>query len=362
MHPIKKLLCFVLLWMVSSGCSPSHLPTVPALPSTTPEPVQAASPASFTPDFSPQIQPVSGLSGKLILIASGANGNTLIRYDLARSVSTVLFQAPAQSWLAGETTSPDGTQILLAYAPPPPAGKSNYGYTDLYLLPTDGSAQPSPYLKRASETESLFDPSWAPDGKSIYYARFFYTDPKAGTYTYQIEQVTADKKVAILVKQAFWPRPSPDGKKLAYLSFDPVSKNNELYMADAEGQNPVPLLPKGSFPEVDSLLFSPDGSTITFSAVNTQPNSNLNWWDRLTGVISASAHDIPSDWYRVSVEGGQPSRLTKLNDTGLYGQYSPDGNHIAFICSTGLYIMDEDGSHVNQISNATWLGTLDWIP
>jgi len=310
----------------------------------------------------PLIQPISGLSGKLIVIVSGENGGTLTEINLATGKSTLLFQAPPQSWLAAETISPDGKQILLAYSPPPPGGKINYGYTDLYMLPADGSAQPALYLERANPQESFFDPTWSPDGKMIYYAHFFYTEPKAGTYTYQIERTGADKKPKILVKNALWPRLSPDGMKLAFLSYDPLSKNNELYLADAEGKSPAPILPKGTFPAVDAHMFSPDGSTITFSAVNLQPSPQFSFWEQLLGINVASAHYVPSDWYRVPVAGGQANRLTNVNDTGLYGHFSPDGKQFAFICSTGLYIMDADGGNLTQVSNAALLGTLDWIP
>ncbi len=362
----KLFFCIVIAWAISA-CAANQPRESAAPAAVTAQPLLTLPPAYPTPASSEQataalVQAVPGLSGALILISSGGDMNSLVRYDLAQGSMTKLFQAPAQSWLAGEAISPNNRQILLAYTPPPPAGKTNFGYTDLYLLPADGSTQPVPYLERQSETESYFNPTWSPDGNSIYFAHFFYTDPKTGAYTYQIERIGKDKKVEILVKSAYWPQLSPDGKKLAYLSFDPLTKSNELYLADANGQNVVPLLPPGSFPAVDAIFFSPDGSTITFSAVNTQTSSTLNWWELFSGIQVASAHNIPSDWYRVPINGGPASRLTRLNDTGLFGRYSPDGKHIAFICSTGIYLMDEDGGSLNRISSAPWLGTLDWIP
>jgi Tol biopolymer transport system component len=281
--------------------------------------------------------------------------------DLANGASSVLFQAPSGSFLSAGIASSDGKQILLAYAAPPPGGKAGYGLTDLYLMPADGSARPTLFLQRKDPQESFFSPVWSPDGNTIYYTHFFYTDPKAAAFQYQIERVGADKKPEILVKDALLPRLSPDGKKLGYLAYDPVSKENELTLADADGKNPVPVIQKGTFSDVDSFMFSPDGLTIIFSAVN--PATSLNfWWEKLLGIQVAYAHDVSSDWYRVSVSGGTVERLTRLNDTSFYGNFSPDGKHIAFICSTGLFVMDPDGGQLTQISNSVQAGTVDWIP
>ena len=69
-----------------------------------------------------------------------------------------------------------------------------------------------------------------------------------------------------------------------------------------------------------------------------------------------------SDWWRIPVAGGPPQRLTHIFDTGLYGAFSPDGAHIAFIALTGLYVMNPDGSALTQMLNVANVGTVDWIP
>ena len=365
---MKKLTWPYLLLLLCCACSGvAPQAATPVYPSATPQPAYApgpTNPEATHPSTTPAalIHTLPGLTGKLILIAGGDNGSALNEIDLATGKSKVLFQAPPQSWLSAESISPDGKLILLAYSPPPPGGQVTYGFTDLYMLPADGSVPPSLYLERADPQESFFDPTWSPDGKMIYYAHFFYTDIQAGTYTYQVERIGADKVPEIVVKNASWPQLSPDGKKMAFLSFDPSTRNNELYLAGADGQNPSPILAHGMFPVVDAHMFSPDGRTITFSAVNSPSGVKLFWWEKLLGIEIASAHDLPSDWYRVAVDGGQAQRLTNLNDTGMYGHYSPDGKHIAFISSTGLTIMDANGGSLAQVSSAAWLGTLDWIP
>ncbi len=87
-----------------------------------------------------------------------------------------------------------------------------------------------------------------------------------------------------------------------------------------------------------------------------------SWFEKLWGIQVVSAHSVPSDWYSVSIKGGQPTRITNLNDTGLYADLSPDGRHMAFIGATGLYIMKLNGSELVTLSTQVFIGTVDWIP
>ena len=84
--------------------------------------------------------------------------------------------------------------------------------------------------------------------------------------------------------------------------------------------------------------------------------------ERLFGIQVASAHTIPSDWYRVSISGGQVDRLTNLSDTGMYASVSPDKKWVAFISQTGLYVMRIDGTDLTQLSDLVANGTVDWVP
>jgi Tol biopolymer transport system component len=113
---------------------------------------------------------------------------------------------------------------------------------------------------------------------------------------------------------------------------------------------------------VDSPLFSPDGSAIIFSAVGEGPQPSLSWLDQLSGVQVASAHNVPSDWWWVPVTGGTPERLTKIYDTGLYGDFSPDGRYIAYLSVSGLYLMTPDGKEITPLLSLQVIGSLEWIP
>jgi Tol biopolymer transport system component len=134
-------------------------------------------------------------------------------------------------------------------------------------------------------------------------------------------------------------------------------------VAGADGSNPRKLVPgDDSLWTIDAPVFSPDGRTIVFSGVANQPQASTSWLDRLLGVRVAQAHNVPSDLWMVSVAGGEPANLAHVNDIGLFPAFSPDGQHIAFLSLTGVYVMDPDGAQLAQISAPGGAGTLQWIP
>jgi Tol biopolymer transport system component len=306
-----------------------------------------------------------GFTGRLILIApDNQNGNRLEQLDLETGKTKTLFQSPANSWLGAALVSPDEKQYLLVYAPPPGEGKAQFGYTDLYLLPASGSGPPQPLLTRKDPQESFFDPSWAPDGETIYFTHLYKLDPNSTVPAYQndVEQATLAGKTKQLIPHSLWPVPSPDGTRLAYLNAEPGSFTNDLYLANPDGSNSFGVIQPNLGQPVDDHFFTKDGGQLILSMVNPQPAPSSYWWEKLLGIEMASAHNVPSDWYMVSAKGGEPYRLTNLNAIGMYGHLSPDGKKMAFISASGLFIMNVDGSSPVQLSDQVYVGTVDWIP
>jgi Tol biopolymer transport system component len=303
------------------------------------------------------------LNGQLIMILPTANGTNIAKLDLVSGAIKTLFQAPQQALLNTALASPDGKQILLVYAPPV-SSANQQTYTSLYLMPADGSGAPKPIFPSPSSTDAFFAPAWAPDGNSIYTSHFIQgTGDENSPNQFAIERVTLDGKMSRVLGNAEWPRISPDGTKLSFVSATPDTTNNELYMANIDGSQPIPVLQPAAYPAVDDHFFTPDGKSIIFSAVNNyQAVPTPTVLDRLFGIQIASAHTIPSDWYRVSISGGQVDRLTNLNDTGMYATVSPDKNWMAFISQTGLYVIRIDGTGLTQLSDLVATGTVDWVP
>lgn len=87
--------------------------------------------------------------------------------------------------------------------------------------------------------------------------------------------------------------------------------------------------------------------------------------DKLLGISVAFADgNIPSDWWLVSVTGGEPRQLTHTQSLALYGSYSPDNRFIASDSANGIFVMKPDGTGVTQLLSTTGgnAATVDWIP
>lgn len=306
------------------------------------------------------------LKGHLIYMRFGADGQELLDLDLGTGETSTLFAPEAGSWLVGAAASRRTGQILLAYAPAPEEGQTQTGFTGLSLLPLQGGESPEPWLAFVPEQETYASPHWSPEGEWVYFSQFIQDDTAPAGFRYQIARKGfPEGEIAVLADGAIWPRLSGRGDQLAYVSFDSAASENDLLVMDL---NPSPteariLQLPASFTVVDAPLFSPDGEWLYFSAPEPVPTVSRSWLDRLLGVEVARAHDVPSDWWRVPLTGGNPERLTELRATGLYGDFSPDGRYIAFISSLGLHVMAPDGEDlVTLISAPDLFGTLSWIP
>jgi Tol biopolymer transport system component len=308
--------------------------------------------------------------------------------DLASGQQAPLFQPPEKGWLTAASLSPEGEWLALAYAPPPAAGEVQLGYTSLYLLPGDcagpgGACAPTDLtllLERDNPHAAYFSPVWAPNGQTLYFAHFTPSDSEtASTFKYTLERVqVVDGALAgspeKVLDDALWPALSPDGSQMVYVHSDPVDFTNQLFVAAADGTGAVAITTREQFEAVDAPFFSRDGGQIFFSAVGEGPAGRrpavLRWLAEVWQVPAAEAdegrrppaHNVPSDWWRLPATGGAPERLTTVYDTGLFGDVSPDGAHVAYISASGLWVMAAGGGQPQKLSDLAGFGTLEWVP
>ena len=350
--------------------TPTLIPTAtqpgdPTLtPTSSPTPTSAFGFSTVpSTEFDLQVLPnmPENLQGRMLFLITLDDGlQAFGAFDLnTREVST-LFIAPPKAWLLAQSYSLHSNEILLSYAPPPAEGKVSYGYTDLYLLKPDGSL--TPVLQRADDIEAYFGAFFSPAGDMIYYSHFLADSTAQSGFRYHVNRFGyPGGSPEVVVEDAFWERLSPDGSKLAYVTFD-GREFDELFVANADGSDPVRVLDPDEFPTVDAPFFSPDNQFLYFSAVS-ESTTPLTWWEKLIGVRIAFAHAVPSDFWQVSLTDGTVKQITHLQDQGMYGTFSPDGTLIAFTSSTGLYVMNPDGNDLVQVIESNSLyGTLDWIP
>ena len=232
--------------------------------------------------------------GSLIFTQLASSELDLVQYDLATATTTTLFAVPDGAWMSYAQASPDGNQLVLAYAPAPPEGEIQFGYTNLYLMLREAEAAPRLLDMAAGSGETFFDPVWSPNGRFIYYAHVLPTDDNSNGFITRLERLDNESgEIEIIADDAIWPRLSADGRKLAYVFIHPTTLGNELIVADAGGRNPISLLPTGMFEAVDVPFFSPDGTMVYFSAAELVTAEVLPWWHRQTAAINHNCLEWP---------------------------------------------------------------------
>lgn len=174
----------------------------------------------------------------------------------------------------------------------------------LYLLDTESGAE-----QRLTDRDvPEYDAVPAPDGKSFLVA-FDKVSPNQGDIdialwtpeakTFEPLIVTGDK-----LSHEEWPAWSPDTKRIAHTSTR--DGNQELYVTDASGQNPLRLTQD---PAHDAHpCWSPDGRTIAF-ATN-------RWGDLEIALIATDGTDL--------------RRVTDSRGLDDYPAFSSDGRLLAF--------------------------------
>ena len=124
------------------------------------------------------------------------------------------------------------------------------------------------------------------------------------------------------------PRFSPDGSRIAYMSF--TGDHPHIRILDVASGNDRPLVPGAAMSFTPA--FSADGRRIAFTM----------------------ADGGNSDIYVMDVDGGFPQRLTSVAGTDTSPSFSPDGRQIVFESSRSgtqqLYVMDANGSNQRRIS------------
>ncbi len=87
--------------------------------------------------------------------------------NLVTGEVTTIFNAPKYSWIYYVTVSPDNTQVLMSYSPPP--AENEPADQDLYSMPLDGSQAPKLLFTPPAKEDDYVEVEWSPDGKYIYF-------------------------------------------------------------------------------------------------------------------------------------------------------------------------------------------------
>ena len=358
--------------------SPTPLPVVPASsPAVNSNPAHGQKigdpslPTSTIPVTWSNLQ----LTGTMVYMSSVQTQNSLIQsiqaLDLSNGNITTIFQTQNGAWIDFVSVSPDGKKLIMAYLPPHDNNSGGSGQQGLYTMPLDASQPPQLLFTPPSKGDQYYQPVWSPDGKYIYYAHVDYNAPPKlpGQHFayYEIYRMAypggQPEKIA---DQAYWPRLSGDGARLAFVTLSPVDGTNQLFVANPDGSGAYEIMLTGLYvpPIIDAPFFTPDDRSILYSAVSPTQSYQPNWIDKLFGIIVAYAHTVPSDWWSAPIGGGTPTQLTHIAAVGLYASLSPDKRFIASYSGNGVFVMKMDGSGSTTIIGdiGGLSGTVSWIP
>lgn len=159
------------------------------------------------------------------------------------------------------------------------------------------------------------------------------------------DQMTVHRSKEPLMSPAW----SPDGKKLAYVTFE--GGHSSLVLKTLETGSVETI---ASFPQHNGApSFSPDGNKLAF-ALSKDGSLNLYMMNlntkKITQITSGRSNDTEPSWmpdsetivytsdqagrpqlYTININGGSPQRLTWENTQNQNARVSPDGSFIAMI-------------------------------
>ncbi len=149
--------------------------------------------------------------------------------------------------------SPDGAKMVLSCLPP-----ASY---DVCTMDAEGSN-----LTQLTTKSGYEEPNWSPDGTKIAFTG------SGGIHTMNPDG-SNQTRVTAGGDQGDW---SPDGTKIAYTRYPSGQSHSDIYIANADGSNPVNLTARISNTSNEAVpAWSPDGTQIAFA-------SNLHEYDETT--------------------------------------------------------------------------------
>jgi len=184
-----------------------------------------------------------------------------------------------------------------------------------------------------SSKKQILSPAWSPDGSRLAYVSF-----ESGNSAIYVQDIIQGTRAKVSAKSGINSAPawSPDGRRLA-LTLS-AGGSPDIYILDIAAKNLQRLT---SGPSIDTEpSWMPDGKTLLFTS------------DRSGG----------AQIYHVSVNGGKAQRLTFDGKYNAAADVSPDGRYMTLINNSGngyrVAVMDMQSKAMRVISD----GNLDEAP
>ena len=233
--------------------------------------------------------------------------------------------------------SPDGTR--LAYK------RDRYPTSELWITDADGSNS-----VKITEQNWGHRFKWSPDG-----ARIAYDESSSGLWItgrdgYNRTKITERVDRTYLGTDFGWSGTdfgwSPDGAHFAYETEpdDEMGSSHELWIADADGSNPIKISEMIIWHVLKAIHWSPDGTRFFYPTSKRDPSSGRYLRALWVADADGSNPKIVTDELRNS--SGQSDKQAIDNSVG----WSPDGTKTVYLTEDALWIADWDGSNPTQIA------------
>jgi dipeptidyl aminopeptidase/acylaminoacyl peptidase len=227
-------------------------------------------------------------------------------------------------------------------------------------------------------------PSWSPDGARILFHSRRKDDKQRAGATRNLYSVRADgtdeRRLTKGNKDEYHAVLSPDGKKILYVS--EVNGSRDIWLADADGQNAVPLTDDPG--TEDQPAWAPDSRQIAYAAFPKEGGSFDLWLMYSDGsgrrrLTATPANEIFPTWhpngdlvayvtdaggnfdiYAINIHDGRTTPIVVSPDNEARPAWSPDGTKIAFSrwpargrsTESTLWVANADGTAPIELSAA----------
>lgn len=311
-------------------------------------------------NFAPTLRVMNNVAeqdGSIVFIEErGQPDFRLAKFDLATKDITTIFQIPLGAWVYQLDASADNKQLVFSYTEP--SEEMSFDRSGIYLLDIEGDleseSEPQLLIGSSEAFVYYYDPVFSVDDAYVYY---IVSDSVRRVL--RLERIhVASKVVDIIAHNALWPKVSPDGTSLTYLAINQETQDRSLIKSELDGSNPQTLIAENQLEDLDLPFYSADGNWIYVSVPKEQAEESSLWQNFLGVAYAHGNHDVPSDWWRISVNGGEPQQLTQESVIHYYGDMS-NSNTFAYTGTKGFYVFDGKASQLFLGSRAirafTWL-------
>jgi dipeptidyl aminopeptidase/acylaminoacyl peptidase len=213
---------------------------------------------------------------------------------------------------------------------------------------------PRPFtLEDLLTLSSLADPVWSPDGRRLaFVVTAADTAENANNQDLWLLDLAEDRRGQLTrhPKNDFSPTFSPGGDTLAFVATRGSGEDAKpaIYLLSLRGGDPWPF---GSYDEaVSEVEWSPDGRWLAYVKLDTLSKQAREWkkkkWDQ---VIEDQRLQYPQLWVTEIATGAQ-RRLTMPGEFVWHARWSPDSKRIAFLVSPTGRVDDENLADIGIVA------------